>query len=122
MTPISTQLEFFIQPLAEYGGVDLFMYIQVDPRSNISTNASLWDGHLDSFEPTIGDTTMCDLYGKDAIFANNTGNNVFCLVEFEHEISNPSIDAYGFWASYSFVLNGERWAKEQLLQQLYGTI
>lgn len=115
-TPILTQLSSLIEPFAKHGGVDMFIYIQVDPRSHLSTNASAWDGHLDTFEPSIGDTKMCEIYSKDPIFADETGNKVFCLTEFEKELSDPIIGNYSFWKTYS----NEKYAPEMLLQQLYG--
>lgn len=57
----------------------------------------VWDGKLINYEPTIGDKRICELYAKHPIFGRDTGNNVFCCTEYEHQVTNDFIRHYSMW-------------------------
>lgn len=113
-TPIRTCLEWLIAPLAKAGGVDLFIYIPVDRNTTYNKN---WDGNPATYEPYPGDPKACELYSQSPIFQEHTGNKVFCLIEFEKELTDEFIYHYDFWGSYFFPHSN---AKEVFLQQEYG--
>lgn len=115
-TPIATILEWVIKPLALYGGVDVFIYIQVDRK--YESSPPVWDGDPFTYEQTLGDISMCKLYSEHAIFQANRGNHVYCLNEYEQELSNPFIENFPFWSYYYYA--DIPLSKEMLLQQLYG--
>jgi hypothetical protein len=46
-TPIATHLEHFLRVLGEYGGVDMFIYIQTDHHNDANYT---WDGNPDTYE------------------------------------------------------------------------
>lgn len=113
-TPIETQLEFFMRPMAIYGGIDVFMYVTAKPELKEHS----WDGDPDTYEPKVNDTFVCSPYINHPIFQNHTGNRFFCLVENEVELSTPFTHAFNIWKNYTY-----GWAphlREQVFQQLYG--
>jgi hypothetical protein len=113
-TPIRTCLEWLIAPLAILGGVDLFIYIPAD--RNVSYNR-LWNGDPMTYEPYPGDPAACEVYSQSPIFQAHTGNKVFCLIEFERELTDEFIARFSYWDSYFFHHTS---AKEMFLQQEYG--
>lgn len=114
VTAIETQLEWLFRPLALYGGIDVFMYVQAHPE----TKASDWNGDPDTYEPVVNDTFVCTPYSKHPVFANHTGNRIFCLVEPEVELMTPFISDFKIWKNYTY--GAMPHLKEQVLQQLYG--
>lgn len=70
-----------------------------------------WDGDPATYEHRIGDFRMCELYSKDPIFLPHTGNKVFCITEYEKQVTNQFIEAFPCWRG--------QLAKEILLQQVF---
>jgi hypothetical protein len=98
-TPIMTELDNLIAPLALFGGVDLFVYLLVDRK----VNSTSWNGDLNTYEPYFGDTRPCELYHRHPIFHNNTGNKVICMHEYEKQIyhKNPLWENNEGWRVFS---------------------
>lgn len=51
------------------------------------------------------------------MFANDTGNQVFCMIERAERLSNQFIENFKYWKRYYF---DNKYGKEMLLQQEYG--
>ena len=65
------------------GGIDLFIYIQVDPsKASNQTLLNEWDGDPSTYEPTIGDYRICDIYTNHQLFAPETGTYLLTLLFF----------------------------------------
>jgi hypothetical protein len=113
-TPIETIFTFLIEPLAEYGGVDLFIYSQV-PRD-------------ESKAPTADDYAsinkeLCDLYFHHQIFQSKSGNKVICLAEHDQPQVNNLISSFPAWSSFMNTneVSGDKLIRiERYLRQLYG--
>jgi hypothetical protein len=114
LTPIETVLEWFMRPMAIYGGIDVFMYVTAKPEMKHRK----WNGDPDTYEPVANDTLVCTPYTKHPIFQNYTGNRFFCLVEDEIELSTPFTHAFNIWKNYTY--GSLPSLREQVLQQLYG--
>jgi hypothetical protein len=113
-TAVQTQLEWLMKPLTEWGGVDVFMYVEAHPEDN----NYVWDGNPATFKPRIGDTTVCEVYSYHPIFHNGTGNRFFCLVEEEVALVNTFIANFSTWTRYSYgQIPG---MVEQAVRQYYG--
>jgi hypothetical protein len=110
-TPIETMLQYVIEPIARYGGIDLFIFVQVR-RSDENIP---WNGDPYTFQPKIGDRNICNLYAASPAF-RNTSNRVFCMTQYEEKLSNIFIHNNPIWKDYIYL---EPHADEQLLQQLY---
>jgi hypothetical protein len=114
-TPVETIIQWLFEIIiSQGGGLDVFYYVQAHPDHNNSE----WDGNPATFAPTVGDTRVCEPFLNHNLF-NNTGNRFFCLVEPELQLLNSMTNANPAWETYGY---GEMiFAREQLLQQLYGT-
>jgi hypothetical protein len=118
-TPIASILELVLKPLAQYGGIDLFIFTQIHPYNDTETPPSrYWNGDVATYEESYAEYTTCQLYRSHAIFHPSTGNKVFCKCEYEKALSNAFIEKFSFWESYYYASIVE--SKEMLLQQLYG--
>jgi hypothetical protein len=118
-TPVKTIIENMFKPLINLNhtieGVDVFMYITAHPGQ---PNSTFWDGDPFNFEPSPGDTTVCNPFSNDPFF-HGTGNKIFCLVEEEKQLITPILENNLYiWKSYTYRFT--RGAKEQVLQQYYG--
>jgi hypothetical protein len=114
-TCAGTILKFFLEPLAEYGGVDVFMYLSAHPQEPNST----WDGDPWTYNPSPGDTRACQVFSEHPIFNNGTGNKFFCLVEEEVPLMNIFTKKNPIWETYTYHDPLFKYA-EQVLTQLYG--
>jgi hypothetical protein len=74
-----------------------------------------WNGDPLTYKESLHDYQPCELYSNHSIFQVATGNNVFCITEYEHQVSSQFID--NFFINHSW---GMTPMKEILLQQLYG--
>jgi hypothetical protein len=112
LSTIQTQIEWLMKPLTEWGGLDVFMYVDSRPDDK----NYVWDGNPASFRPQRGDITACKPYSDNSIFHNGTGNRFFCLVEDEVALMNQFVRNFSTWSRYSY--NSER-MNEQALRQVY---
>ena len=110
-TVILTQIEWFLKPLAERGGLDVFMFVDAHPDD---LNYA-WDGDPTTFRPRPGDTTACRPYSDHPLF-HTTGSRFFCLVEPETQLMNGFVRNFSTWHHYTY--NSER-LNEQALRQYY---
>ena len=110
-TVILTQIEWFLKPLAEHGGLDVFMFVDAHPED---ANYE-WNGNPATFRPRPGDTTACRPYSDHPLF-HTTGSKFFCMVEAETQLMNGFIRNFSSWQRYAF--HGER-MYEQALRQYY---
>jgi hypothetical protein len=111
---VQTQIEWLMKPLTEWGGIDVFMYVE----AHAEDSSNVWDGNPAIFKPRIGDTTACEIYSYHPIFHNGTGNRFFCLVEEEVSLINTFVANFSTWTRYSY---GNRTGMvEQALRQYYG--
>lgn len=117
-TPVATIIENMLIPLSkepEIEGIDVFMYMTAHPDQ---PNSTYWDGVPLTFEPSVGDTTVCNPFSNHHFF-HHTNHRIFCLVEPEVQLLTPIIEEnLNIWDGYTY-----RWVKggkEQVLQQYYG--
>ena len=114
-TTALTIIEYLFKPLAQHGGVDVFMYQTARPETLRSYS---WDGDPFTFEPRVGDPTVCKVFADSEVFGKETGNHFFCLVEPEIKLMTPFIKNFTAWHTYTYGKSEK--LKEQVLAQLYG--
>ena len=115
-TPIETILQWLFQVIvAQGGGLDVFYYVQAHPE----VNNSGWNGLPNSYQPSVSDSHVCNLFLNHSLFTNTSGNRFFCLVEPEMRLLTPWMDANQAWSTYNYAHLGLH-AREQFVQQLYG--
>ena len=114
-TTALTIIEFLFKPLAQHGGLDVFMYQTARPETLQSYD---WDGDPYTFEPRVGDPTVCKVFADEQIFGKGTGNHFFCMVEPERKLMTPFIKNFTSWHTYTYGKSEK--LKEQVLAQLHG--
>ena len=104
------------EPLANSGGVDVFMFVDVHPEDV----AYKWDGEPETFRPRAGDASACNIFARSPVFRASSGNNFFCFMNNETELMSKSswLHQDPKWQSYYFAHAEPMW--NQLLAQFYG--
>jgi hypothetical protein len=105
-TPIASQFAYLLEPLSKHGGVDVFLFQQIDPHNSNSREDAL---------------LACKLYTNHDMFNAGTGNFAFCF--YENEQSDPlypflESSATDIWYTYQYAYKLNR--MKGLVHQLYG--